>query len=126
MPERNVTAGNRNAAEEMLQGRHRFEVGSNARCLVLVNSFAECAPEPNPQTKKDVVWFALNELPRAVRPAARFVHGIFQVSEVFRRRNHARPLRFISWPHLAQLSAAHARRVARRIRAAPCCPIQDR
>jgi putative SOS response-associated peptidase YedK len=32
------------------------------RCLVPVNSFAEYAPEPNPETKKkDVVWFALNE-----------------------------------------------------------------
>jgi putative SOS response-associated peptidase YedK len=28
------------------------------RCLVPVNSFAEYAPEPNPETKKkDVVWF---------------------------------------------------------------------
>jgi putative SOS response-associated peptidase YedK len=32
------------------------------RCLVPVNSFAEYAPEPNPETKKkDVVWFALAE-----------------------------------------------------------------
>ena len=31
------------------------------RCLVPFNSFAEYAPEPNPVTKKDVVWFALNE-----------------------------------------------------------------
>jgi hypothetical protein len=31
------------------------------RCLVPVNSFAEYAPEPNPETKKDVVWFSLNE-----------------------------------------------------------------
>jgi putative SOS response-associated peptidase YedK len=32
------------------------------RCLVPVNSFAEYAPEPNPQTKKkDVVWFALDD-----------------------------------------------------------------
>jgi putative SOS response-associated peptidase YedK len=32
------------------------------RCLVPVNSFAEYAPEPNPETKKkDVVWFALDE-----------------------------------------------------------------
>jgi putative SOS response-associated peptidase YedK len=31
------------------------------RCLVPANSFAEYAPEPNPETKKkDVVWFALN------------------------------------------------------------------
>ena len=30
--------------------------------LVPANSFAEYAPEPNPETKKkDVVWFALNE-----------------------------------------------------------------
>ena len=33
-----------------------------SRCLVPANSFAEYAPEPNPQTKKkDVVWFALND-----------------------------------------------------------------
>ena len=32
------------------------------RCFVPVNSFAEYAPEPNPETKKkDVVWFALND-----------------------------------------------------------------
>ena len=31
------------------------------RCLVPANSFSEYAPEPNPLTKKDVVWFALNE-----------------------------------------------------------------
>ena len=32
------------------------------RCLVPVNSFAEYAPVPNPQTKKkDVVWFGLKE-----------------------------------------------------------------
>jgi putative SOS response-associated peptidase YedK len=32
------------------------------RCLVPVNSFAEYAPEPNPETKKkDVVWFGLND-----------------------------------------------------------------
>ena len=31
-----------------------------SRCLVPANSFAEYAPEPNPETKKkDVVWFAL-------------------------------------------------------------------
>jgi len=33
-----------------------------SRCLVPANSFAEYAPEPNPDTKKkDVVWFALND-----------------------------------------------------------------
>jgi putative SOS response-associated peptidase YedK len=32
------------------------------RCLVSFNSFAEYAPEPNPETKKkDVVWFAIND-----------------------------------------------------------------
>jgi putative SOS response-associated peptidase YedK len=35
------------------------------RCLVPANSFAEYAPETNPETKKkDVVWFALDEAPR--------------------------------------------------------------
>jgi hypothetical protein len=39
-----------------------------SRCLVPANSFAEYAPEPNPATgKKDVVWFALNDDPAAVR-----------------------------------------------------------
>jgi putative SOS response-associated peptidase YedK len=33
-----------------------------SRCLVPTNSFAEYAPEPNPETKKkDVIWFALND-----------------------------------------------------------------
>ena len=33
-----------------------------SRCLVPANSFAEYAPETNPETKKkDVVWFALND-----------------------------------------------------------------
>lgn len=32
------------------------------RCLIPANSFAEYAPEPNPETKKkDVVWFAVND-----------------------------------------------------------------
>jgi putative SOS response-associated peptidase YedK len=39
------------------------------QCLVPFNSFAEYAPEPNPETrKKDVVWFALND----DRPLAAF------------------------------------------------------
>jgi putative SOS response-associated peptidase YedK len=39
------------------------------RCLVPFNSFAEYAPEPNPETKKkDVVWFALKD----DRPLAAF------------------------------------------------------
>jgi putative SOS response-associated peptidase YedK len=32
-----------------------------SRCLVPANSFAEYVPETNPETKKEVVWFALNE-----------------------------------------------------------------
>jgi putative SOS response-associated peptidase YedK len=37
-------------------------LGPENRCLVPANSFAEYAPEPNPETKKkDVVWFALDE-----------------------------------------------------------------
>ena len=32
------------------------------RCLVPLNSFADYAPEPNPDTKKkEVVWFAIND-----------------------------------------------------------------
>jgi putative SOS response-associated peptidase YedK len=39
-----------------------FRVKPENRCLVPANSFAEYAPEPNPETKKkDVVWFALND-----------------------------------------------------------------
>src|ERR1700692_4350269 len=35
---------------------------SGTRSLVPANSFAEYAPEPNPETKKkDIVWFALND-----------------------------------------------------------------
>jgi hypothetical protein len=38
------------------------------RCLVPANSFAEYAPEPNPETKKkDVVWFAPQRRPAALR-----------------------------------------------------------
>jgi putative SOS response-associated peptidase YedK len=36
-------------------------MGRRYRCLVPANSFAEYAPERNPETKKDFVWFALNE-----------------------------------------------------------------
>lgn len=40
----------------------RAWLSAENRCLVPANSFAEYAPEPNPETKKkDVVWFALNE-----------------------------------------------------------------
>src|ERR1700745_4273123 len=45
------------------------------RCLVPFHSFAEYAPEPNPETKKkDVVWFALSD----DRPLAAFA-GIWTV-----------------------------------------------
>jgi len=40
----------------------RFSGLPENRCLVPANSFAEYAPETNPQTKKkDVVWFALDD-----------------------------------------------------------------
>ena len=40
----------------------RAWLSAENRCLVPANSFAEYAPEPNPETKKkDVVWFALND-----------------------------------------------------------------
>src|SRR5437763_10654954 len=39
----------------------RMWLKPESRCFVPANSFAEYAPEPNPETKKkDVVWFALN------------------------------------------------------------------
>jgi putative SOS response-associated peptidase YedK len=43
------------------------------RCLVPFNSFAEYAPEPNPETKKkDVVWFAVNDArPLVASPVSR-------------------------------------------------------
>ena len=47
----------RNTSSPHWRGRLKPET----RCLVPANSFAEYAPEPNPETKKDVVWFALNE-----------------------------------------------------------------
>src|SRR5215470_13990068 len=48
----------RNTASPHWRGRLKPE----NRCLVPANSFAEYAPEPNPETeKKDVVWFALSE-----------------------------------------------------------------
>ena len=40
----------------------RAWLSAENRCLVPANSFAEYAPEPNPETgKKDVVWLALSE-----------------------------------------------------------------
>lgn len=35
---------------------------------VSLDSFAEYAPEPNAETKKDVVWFALNDDRPLARP----------------------------------------------------------
>ena len=55
---RYVLAGGLIAVADSLAGAAKPE----NRCLVPFNSFAEYAPEPNPETKKkDVVWFALNE-----------------------------------------------------------------
>jgi len=40
----------------------RAWLSAENRCLIPANSFAEYAPEPNPETKKkDVVWLTLNE-----------------------------------------------------------------
>ena len=42
--------------------QHQLAALPKNRCLVPFNSFAEYAPEPNPETKKkDVVWFALGD-----------------------------------------------------------------
>jgi putative SOS response-associated peptidase YedK len=58
------------------------------RCLVPFNSFAEYAPEPNPETKKkDVVWFALND----ERPLASFA-GIGPIFEATGAPNPSRSL----------------------------------
>src|ERR1700745_3672096 len=38
----------------------RMWLKPKSRCLVPANSFAEYAPETNPETKKDVVWLALD------------------------------------------------------------------
>jgi hypothetical protein len=52
---------------------------------VPLNSFAEYAPEPNPETKKkDVVWFALNE----DRPLCAFAEfGLSSEATVVRNRS---------------------------------------
>ena len=56
------------------------------RCLVPFNSFAEYAPEPNPETKKkDVVWFAIND----DRPLIAFA-GIWTSSRVIAARSRSR------------------------------------
>jgi SOS response associated peptidase (SRAP) len=63
--------GHATAAEVALAAGHKYPdhdftswvwLKPENRCLVPANSFAEYAPEPNPETKKkDVVWFALND-----------------------------------------------------------------
>jgi putative SOS response-associated peptidase YedK len=57
------------------------------RCLVPFNSFAEYAPEPNPETKKkDVVWFARDD----DRPLSAFA-GIWTVFKGD-RGNQSKPI----------------------------------
>jgi hypothetical protein len=47
------------------------------RCLVPANSFAEYAPEPNPQTKKkDVVWFALDDKRPLPEPDSKLIDSL--------------------------------------------------
>jgi putative SOS response-associated peptidase YedK len=67
------------------------------RCLEPFNSFAEYAPEPNPETNKDVVWFALND----DQPLCAFA-GIWTVSR--RRSTRANQAR-LSFPHLNNVGA---------------------
>jgi hypothetical protein len=53
-----LVTNNRNTSSPHWRGWLKPE----QRCLVPANSFAEYAPEPNPETKKkDVVWLALND-----------------------------------------------------------------
>jgi hypothetical protein len=50
------------AAIEAVWAHWRGWLKPEYRCPVPFNSFAEYAPEPNPETKKkDVVWFALED-----------------------------------------------------------------
>jgi putative SOS response-associated peptidase YedK len=57
------------------------------RCLVPFNSFAEYAPEPNPETrKKDVVWFAANEDRPLLSFAGIWTTNWLALSESFKRR----------------------------------------
>jgi putative SOS response-associated peptidase YedK len=63
-----------------------------SRCLVPFNSFAEYAPEPNPETKKkDVVWFALN----GDRPPTAFAG----IGQLYSARVHPREIS--PYPHWA-------------------------
>src|ERR1700676_2796935 len=80
------------------------------RCLVPANSFAEYAPEPNPETKKkDVVWFALND----ARPLTAFA-GIWTAFKGA-RGTKSKP---IPGPHLGQRfgGSNHIRRPPRACR----------
>jgi len=64
----------------------RMWLKPESRCLVRFNSFAEYAPEPNPETKKkDVVWFALSD----DRPLAAFA-GTWTTSRVIAARSQSR------------------------------------
>jgi putative SOS response-associated peptidase YedK len=58
---RSASAGRRHELRNTSSPHWRGWLKPETRCLVPFNSFAEYAPEPNPETKKkDVVWFAIN------------------------------------------------------------------
>jgi putative SOS response-associated peptidase YedK len=72
----------RNTSSPHWRGRLKPE----NRCQEPFNSFAEYAPEPNPDTKKkDAVWFALNN----DRPLAAFA-GIWTTSKEIAARSRSR------------------------------------
>jgi putative SOS response-associated peptidase YedK len=80
------------------------------RCLVPANSFAEYAPEPNPETKKkDVVWFALND----DRPLAAFA-GMWTEFRAIEAPN-----RSPSWGLTTYLASSQRRRMPLSSRSTP-------
>jgi putative SOS response-associated peptidase YedK len=65
------------------------------QCLVPANSFAEYAPEPNPETKKkDLVWFALGD----DRPLAAFAVGGVPRRSGHQVKTDPRPSRHLRLP----------------------------
>ena len=78
----------RNTSSPHWRGRLKPE----SRCLVPANSFAEYAPEPNPETKKkDIVWFAMAVIAHgSIHSEGRY----FQLAsdEAWRERRRNNPL----------------------------------
>jgi hypothetical protein len=61
-----------------------------SRCLVPANSFAEYAPEPNPETKKkDIVWFAMTVIAHwSIHSEGRYFQLVSDEAWLERRRNN--------------------------------------